>query len=261
MLVDKQHVLLEARVQVRLQPQLADHRVVVAVDVRVHAVHALEDLLHQRRKVLGERHADAAGHDGLVVDRALHPRHELLNVRGRGHLGGFLVVVIVLPKVLELVGGFHFGARLGGAEFGNGAVEEVDLVVEVDHVDSQPLILVFTFRQLHNLAQRAATQSGLGILAQLVRGVAALARRAGPELVARALVSVELASGRGRTDKGTYTVVRREAIVLIMMRGRGRLGRRSQEVKRSSHQARALIAIRLWNVYVVAALVRLPRAP
>jgi hypothetical protein len=32
-----------------------------------------------------------------------------------------------------LVCGFHFGAGLGGAEFGDGAVDEVDLVVEVDN--------------------------------------------------------------------------------------------------------------------------------
>ena len=46
MLVDEQHVLLEAGVQVRLKAELADDRVVVAVDVRVDAVHALEDLAH-----------------------------------------------------------------------------------------------------------------------------------------------------------------------------------------------------------------------
>lgn len=49
-LVHKEHVLLEARVEVRLQTQLADHGVVVAVDVRVDTVHALEDLADQRRE-------------------------------------------------------------------------------------------------------------------------------------------------------------------------------------------------------------------
>jgi len=31
-----------------------------------------------------------------------------------------------------LVGGFHLRTALGGAELGDGAIEEVDLVVEVD---------------------------------------------------------------------------------------------------------------------------------
>lgn len=38
MLVDKEHVVLEAGVQVRLEAQVHDNRVVVAVDVRVHPV-------------------------------------------------------------------------------------------------------------------------------------------------------------------------------------------------------------------------------
>ena len=43
-LVDEEHVLLEARVEVRFQAELADDWVVVAVDVGVDAVHAFEDL-------------------------------------------------------------------------------------------------------------------------------------------------------------------------------------------------------------------------
>lgn len=50
MLVDEKHVLLETRVQVRLQSELPYHRVVMAVDVSVHAVHALEDLAHESRE-------------------------------------------------------------------------------------------------------------------------------------------------------------------------------------------------------------------
>lgn len=53
-LVDEEHVLLEACVQVRLKTELPDDGVVVAVDVSVDAVHALEDLAHERREGLGE---------------------------------------------------------------------------------------------------------------------------------------------------------------------------------------------------------------
>lgn len=55
-LIDKEHILLEAGVQVWLQPKLADDGVVVAVDVGVDTVHALEDLAHERRERFGKRH-------------------------------------------------------------------------------------------------------------------------------------------------------------------------------------------------------------
>lgn len=55
MLVDEQHVLLEARVQVRLETELSDDRVVVAVDVGVYAIHTLEDLADERGERLWER--------------------------------------------------------------------------------------------------------------------------------------------------------------------------------------------------------------
>lgn len=86
-----------------------------------------------------------------------------------------------------LVCGFHLGAGLRRAELGDGSVEEVDLVVEVHHVDGQPLVLVLAVGQLHDLAQAAAAQCGLGILSQLVACVAAFS---GPraELVACPLV-------------------------------------------------------------------------
>lgn len=41
----------------RLQSQLTDNRIVVAVDVSVHTVHSLEDLANERSKRFGERDA------------------------------------------------------------------------------------------------------------------------------------------------------------------------------------------------------------
>src|SRR3569833_206917 len=100
-LIDEEHVLLEAGIEMRLEPQLSNDGVVMAVFVGVDSVHALEFLLHQGRERLGERDADAAGEDGFVVDIALHPGHQLLDVSRRRHLGGLLVVLVVLPEVLE----------------------------------------------------------------------------------------------------------------------------------------------------------------
>jgi hypothetical protein len=133
MLIDEEDVVLEACIEMWLEAQLHDDGVVVAVDVGVDAVQAFEDLLDGCLEVFGEGDADAAGEDGFVVDVRLHPCHQVFDVCGRGHLCGFGVSRCgVLPEVFEFVGGFHFGAGLRGAEFGDAAVEEVDLVVEVD---------------------------------------------------------------------------------------------------------------------------------
>lgn len=101
MLVDEEHVLLEASVEMRLQAELSDDGVVVAVDVSVDAIHALEDLTDQRGERLRKGHADAAGHDSLVVDIALYPGHELFNVGWCGHLGGPFEVLVILPEILK----------------------------------------------------------------------------------------------------------------------------------------------------------------
>jgi hypothetical protein len=114
MLIDEEHIMLEARVQVRLQSQLDNNRVMVTINVRIHPVQALEHVPDKSRKSLGERNADATRKHILIIDVGLDPGHEVLNV-------------------FEFVRGFHFGARLRRAEFGDGAVEEVDLVVEIDH--------------------------------------------------------------------------------------------------------------------------------
>lgn len=55
MLVNKQDIVLEARVEMRLEPQVDDNGIVMAVDVRIHAVQTLKDLAKQTRERLRER--------------------------------------------------------------------------------------------------------------------------------------------------------------------------------------------------------------
>jgi len=76
--------------------------VVMAVDVRVDAVESLEQLLDGTLEVFGKRSADAGGEDGFVVNKRLGPGHEMLDVFGGGHFGGFRVAGCgVLPEVFE----------------------------------------------------------------------------------------------------------------------------------------------------------------
>lgn len=115
-----------------LQTQAAHHSVVVAVDVRVDPVQALEDLAHVLLEVGGEGHAWCCREELCVGQVVAGPCEEVGDVGWRWEAGGFGEGRWVVPEVFELVGGFHFGAGGGRAEFGDAAVEEVDLVVEVD---------------------------------------------------------------------------------------------------------------------------------
>lgn len=54
MLIYEQNVVLEAGVEMWLETQVDNDRVVVAVDVRIDAIEALEDLADGLPKVLGE---------------------------------------------------------------------------------------------------------------------------------------------------------------------------------------------------------------
>ena len=57
MLVDEQDIVFEAGVEVRLQTELNDDRIVMAVDMRVDPIKSLEQLPDQGWERLRERHA------------------------------------------------------------------------------------------------------------------------------------------------------------------------------------------------------------
>ena len=141
MLINEQHIVLEARIQMRLKTQMHHDRVMMTVDVRIDTVETLEQLSYGAGKVFGKGNADAGGKGGFVVDVGLDPGHEVLDVLGCGHLGGFGKAGRgVLPEVFKsmdirvilatvccrdwesqaqegsgldvLVRSFHFGTRL-----------------------------------------------------------------------------------------------------------------------------------------------------
>lgn len=124
--------MLESGVEVSLEAQTADDAVVVAVDVCVDSVEALEDLLDGGLEGSGEGHARLGGEEVGVGQQVRGPGEQVGDVAWGGQTRGSGVLGRVVPEVLEFVGGFHFGAGLRTAEFGDGAVDEVDLVVEVD---------------------------------------------------------------------------------------------------------------------------------
>lgn len=54
MLVDKENIVLETGVEVWLEAQVDNHRVVVTVDVGIYTVHSFENLANETEKWLRE---------------------------------------------------------------------------------------------------------------------------------------------------------------------------------------------------------------
>lgn len=124
--------MLEARVQMRLETQAAHHAVMMAINVRVYAIQTFEDGANGGLEAARKRHAGTSGENGRIAEVVAGPSEQMRNVRRRGQSRGFGESRGVVPQVFELFGGFHLGTGRWGAEFGDGAVEQIDLVVEVD---------------------------------------------------------------------------------------------------------------------------------
>jgi hypothetical protein len=54
MLINKQDIVFEASIQVRLEPKMHNYRIVVAIDMSVNTVKALEDLADETGEALRE---------------------------------------------------------------------------------------------------------------------------------------------------------------------------------------------------------------
>ena len=110
-LVDKVYEVLEGGVEVGLLAKADDALEVAVVDVGVHAEQPLEDVLHDLLERRGERDADLGREDGLVVQLALHPRHQEVHVLGRAHsnslLDGLPVGPVILIPIKENIKGIN----------------------------------------------------------------------------------------------------------------------------------------------------------
>lgn len=102
------------------------------VNVRVDAEQTAQDGLGRADKGRGELYANALREDLFVVDNALRPCHERLDVRRRRQVRGLLVRLAVLPVKLVFRARIHDRALARSAKLGNGAVDHVDVVEKVD---------------------------------------------------------------------------------------------------------------------------------
>ncbi len=67
-LIHKQYIMLEARVEMWLKSQMDNDRIVMAIDVCVDPVEALEELAECHREVFREWDTDTGWEGGFVVD-------------------------------------------------------------------------------------------------------------------------------------------------------------------------------------------------
>jgi len=79
-----------------------------------------------------------------------------------------LLVDLIGPEVLVLGRSAHDRTGLFRAEEGNAAVEEIDLVEEIDGVGREPFVLIFALGQGYCRADVATSQRLLGLLVQFV---------------------------------------------------------------------------------------------
>lgn len=108
------------------------------------------------------------GENALVVDLYLDPIHQQAHILGSRQRCRPPVLVLVLPAVFVLRPAWHDGAGLVCAGVADGAVDEVDSVEEVDHVDGDPVVEVLAVGKLHCLPEvQTRIQGGLRLLVQL----------------------------------------------------------------------------------------------
>ena len=132
----------------------------VAVDMGIYSEQPLENGLHQVGELRREGSTDLGREDVVVIKEALNPVHQVLDIFtgrqrdrsfGQQHRSISASRQCFLPQILVFFSGDHSGACSGRAELGDCSVEHVDLVVEVDNVDSQPLVHVLVLGQFDGL--------------------------------------------------------------------------------------------------------------
>lgn len=103
------------------------------VNVGVDTEQTTQNDLGSGHEVGGELDTDTLREQLVVVEQALRPGHEGLDVRRGREVGGLLVRLAVLPVELVLWPSVHDRALGRRTELGDGAVQHVDVVEKVNN--------------------------------------------------------------------------------------------------------------------------------
>ena len=167
-LINEVDEVLKAGVQVGLSSQ--EHYVleVGVVYVGIHAEQSLKNNLNYVHKVLREWNTQGTREDLLIIELVLNPGHQEVNVLTGTDLQWGLDVVAVCPEVFVLGASTHGWTRLSCAELHENSVEDVNLIVELNSVHSQPFVQVFTCWQLDGQLHVAGAQCHTSNLLKLI---------------------------------------------------------------------------------------------
>lgn len=116
MFINEENIVLKAGIEMSLQSKFTNHRIVMTVYVCIDPVHSLEYLTDHAWEGFGKRDAcsslvraphsnairtDTTWEHSFVVNVALDPAHQMLDVRWSRHLRRSFVIFGILPQVLE----------------------------------------------------------------------------------------------------------------------------------------------------------------
>jgi len=145
-LVNEQEEVPVARVQMRFNSQRAYMVEVVAVYMRIDPEEPTHNGAYCVAEISGKRYANLVWENVLVVKNALRPVHQGIDVVRGGKLRWSLVLDSVLPEILVSWSCRHDRALLRCTELGDGAVQHVEMIEEVNRVDSKPFVGILAFR-------------------------------------------------------------------------------------------------------------------
>jgi hypothetical protein len=223
--------MFKTRIQMTLQPQPNNNTKMLTINMSINPKQPPPNRPHSPPKSLWKRHPQLGGERALVIDPGLDVRHERVDVFGGRHFEGFGpggCARGVGPEVLVALAGGHCWTGGGGTEFGDGAVEHVDLVEKVDGwnalasnvlrneevtrmglrgglgtIDGEPFIQVFAFGEGDGLLQVSRAKDCGGIALQLTRLAALLHRLLGLERIPCPRISPESAKAPTTETAGT----------------------------------------------------------
>jgi hypothetical protein len=99
------------------------------------------------------RYVSCDGKDFIVIDLTFDPVDQVLNVFWRWQSCWFLELVPVRPEILVPRSTRHLWTGSFCAILGDGSVDEIDAVEEVDNVHGGPVIHIFSFWELYHLSK------------------------------------------------------------------------------------------------------------
>jgi len=143
--LDEKDKVLEGSVEVSFLSQLNNFVKVLMIDVCVDTEQSFKDCLGGGQKSSRKRNSDFGREKLLVIQLILDPSHQIVNVLRSRTLDRFLDGLSISPVILIFGTSGHNWTTILGAKFSNSSIQHVDLIKEINRIDSNPFVEVFSF--------------------------------------------------------------------------------------------------------------------